>query len=95
MNQIQRLWGAGICATPKANKRVGVVWVWQLKTRDLFLLSLLFLFEKNSLVLPICTYVFLCVHAVCVQMPTKVKGIGSPRTVVTESCKLTNVSARN
>lgn len=53
------------------------------------------LFEKNSLVLPICTYVFLCVHAVCVQIPTKVKGIGSPRTVVTESCKLTNVSARN
>lgn len=31
MNQIQRLWGAGICATPKANKRVGVVWVWQKK----------------------------------------------------------------
>lgn len=24
MNQIQRLWGAGSCAIPKANKRVGV-----------------------------------------------------------------------
>lgn len=60
------------------------------------LLLLLFPFKKNSLVL---LNVYMCVsvyvHAICVQMSKKVKGIGSPRAVVIESCKLPNMGARN
>jgi hypothetical protein len=71
--------------------------VWQLKTRNLgLLLLLLFLFKDNFFSF---AYVSICVsvymHAICVQLPTKVKGIGSPRAVVTESCKLPDMGARN
>lgn len=62
----------------------------------LLLLLLLFFFFKEFFSF---TYVYMCVpvyvHTICVQMPTKVKVIGSPRAVVPESCKLPDMGARN